>query len=115
MPRDGVVMRGRNETSRAIIEGQIFSFDRQEIYHRFDHATFQKARKAIVSACHAMPEIHWIAGKDFVATVTSEGDRHMLARKARQQISRDQRWVAHGLVHPRADLAYQVEIGRAHV
>src|SRR3989442_14863506 len=100
MPRNGVVMRGRNETSRAIIEGQILSFDRQEIYHRFDHATFQKARNAIVSARHSMAEIHWISGKDFVATITSEGDRHMLARKARVQIIRDQRWVNHGLVHP---------------
>ena len=32
----------------------------------------------------------------------------MLARKARQQISRNQRWVTHGLVHPRADFADQV-------
>src|SRR6266568_4904854 len=75
MPRDGVVMRGRNETSRAIIEGQIFGFDRQEIYHRFDHATFQKTRNAIVSARHAMAEIHWVSGKDFIATGTSETRR----------------------------------------
>src|SRR5947209_4832006 len=108
MPGNGVVMRGRNEPPRAIIEGQIFSFDRQEIHHWFDHATFQKARNAIVSARHAMAEIHWITGEDFVAAVASEGDRHMLARKARQQISRDQRWVTHRLVHPRADFAYQV-------
>src|SRR3989442_3007885 len=108
MPRNGVVMRGRNETSRAIIEGQILSFDRQEIYHRFDHATFQKARNAIVSARHAMSEIHWISGKDFVAAVAAEGDGHVLARKARQQVSRNQRWVAHGLVHPRANFTYQV-------
>src|SRR6266446_1518395 len=108
MPRDGVVMRGRNEAARAIIEGQILSFNWQEIYHGFDHATFQKARNAIVSARHAMAEIHWISGKDFIATVTSEGDGHMLARKARQQISRNQRWVTHGLVHPRAVFADQV-------
>src|SRR5438034_10692656 len=101
MPRNGVVMRGRNETSRAIIEGQILSFDRQEIYHRFDHATFQKARNAIVSARHSMTDIHWISVKDFVAAITSEGDRHMLPRKARQQISRDQRWRTHGARPPR--------------
>src|SRR5947208_15515268 len=106
MPRNGVVMRGRNETSRAIIEGQILSFNRQEIYHRFDHAAFQKARNAIVSAGHAMAEIHRISGKDFVAAVASECDRHVLARKAREQVSRDQGWVTHELVHPFAHFAY---------
>src|SRR2546425_3232449 len=108
MSCDCVVMRGGNETPRAIIEGQIFSFNRQEVYHRFDHTAFQKARNATVSARHAMAEIHWIPGKNFVPTVTSEGYRHMLARKARQQISWDQRWVTHGLIHPRAYFAHQV-------
>src|SRR5436309_14627552 len=105
MPRNGVVMRGRNETSRAIIEGQILSFDRQEIYHRFDHATFQKARNAIVSARHSIAEIHWISGKDFVSTINSECDRHMLASIAREQIRREQRYVTHVLVHPRTNVA----------
>ena len=89
MARDFIIVRSGDEPPRAIIERKVFRFDGQKIDRRLNQAAPQKSRDGQISAGHVMPEVHRIAGKDFVTTIAAQGHGHMLARETRQQIGRN--------------------------
>ena len=88
VPGDFIIMRCGQKSPRAVVERKIFRFHRQRVDHRLDDPAPDELRQAIVSLRHAMTEVHWIAGKQLISTVTAQCDGHMFAGESRKQVSR---------------------------
>src|SRR4051812_29130442 len=100
MARNRVKMRRTHEPFRFIVEREVPCRDRQGVYNRLYHSGTQKPRDRSVNGRHLVAEIHRVARKKLVTSITAKSNGYMPADKSRQQICWDQRSIRKRLVKP---------------
>src|SRR4029079_6028200 len=81
MTRARVILHAGYTAARFIVKRKIFGLYREQADQWLDYSRAQQARNTRINFCPTMAAIHRITGKQFVATVATQGDSYMLARK----------------------------------